>query len=238
MDITPVPSAKARIRIVGTSHIAHTSVREIEQTYARFQPDIIAVELDAGRLHALKERAAGKKAERLPLSVIKQIGVTGYLFAIIGGAVQKRMGNIMNVNPGVDMLTAVDLAQKNKKQLTLVDQDIIITMRRLSKEFTFKEKMRVLWDIVCAPFAKQKIKIQLDKVPDEKTLDALMALLKERYPSIYSVLIVERNIVMATNIDAIVRKNPGKNIMLVIGAGHGDDLRVRLKRMEHLATIE
>lgn len=235
-EITTPP--KATIRIVGTSHIAKQSAREIERVAKEFSPDIIAVELDKGRLRALQEKAAGKKEERVPLSMIKQVGVTGYLFIVIGRALQKKLGGIMRVDPGIDMLAAVHYAQQNRLLLALVDQDIAVTLRHLSKEFTFKEKMKVLWDVISAPFSKQKVAIKLDRVPDEKTIKMLLGLLRARYPSLYNVLIVERNIVMARNLDTIVRKNPGKRVMLVIGAGHDDDLRVRLKQMERIATVE
>lgn len=231
---------KSQIKIIGTSHIASQSAREIERAFKEFEPDIVAIELDKRRLRALQERAAGAKEQRLPLSMIKEIGATGYVFAVVGRAVQKKMGNVVQVEPGVDMLTGVKLAALHNKQLELVDQDMLITMKRLSQQFTFREKMRVVTDIVTSPFSKEmkRINIDLKKVPDDKTIEFLMELLKKRYPSIHHVLIIERNIVMARNLDAIVRKNPGKKVLLIIGAGHGDDLRQRLKHLEHLASIE
>jgi pheromone shutdown protein TraB len=230
---------KSHIKIIGTSHIAAQSARDIEQAFASFQPDIVAVELDKRRLQSLRERAAGAKDQRLPLSMIRQIGATGYIFAVVGKAMQKKMGSIVQVEPGIDMLTGVNLAAQHGKVLELVDQDVLITMKRLSKQFTFREKMRVISDIVKSPFSKEmkKINFDLKKVPDDKTIDFLMNVMKKRYPSLHHVLIIERNIVMAANLDRIVRKHPGKKILLIIGAGHGDDLRQRLKQLEHLAII-
>jgi len=228
---------KAIIRIVGTSHIARKSAAEIRRVAAEFQPDIIAVELDARRLDALKEQAKGAKDGKLPLSMMRDVGVTGYLFLVLGRALQKRIGNVLDVQPGIDMLAAVNIALNEQKPLFLVDQDIIVTMKHLSQKFTFKEKMRVLWDVVSAPFVREKVKFDPRSVPKDDLLKQLIGLLKQRYPSLYNVLIVERNVVMARNLDAIVRKNPGKKILLVIGAGHDDDLRQRLKHLERLATI-
>jgi pheromone shutdown protein TraB len=237
MDIAPQP--KARVRILGTSHIAQSSAREIERVAKDFDPDIIAVELDRRRLRSLMEQAAGVKDQRLPLSMIRQVGVTGYIFIAIGKIVQRKLGGIVKVDPGVDMLAAVRYAQSNGKALHVVDQDIMVTTRRLSQQFTFREKMRVVCDLIRAPFSKdmKKVKLRLDQVPDAKTLDMLMRMLKERYPSLYNVLIIERNIVMARNLDRVVRQNPGRKVLLVIGAGHGDDLRQRLKSMESIADI-
>lgn len=234
---TPVP--KAQVIIIGTSHIAQDSADAIARAFSKTDPDIIAVELDKRRLRSLQEQAAGAKDHKLPLSMIKQVGVTGYLFLLIGKTVQKRLGSIVKVDPGVDMLAAVRTAHANKRRLALIDQDIMVTMRRLSAEFTFKEKMKMLMDVISSPFNKRmrKVKIKLDKVPDAKTIAMLMSLLKERYPSLYNVLIIERNIFMARNIDHLVRHNPGKRILVVVGAGHEEDLRERLRHLERVADV-
>jgi pheromone shutdown protein TraB len=140
------------------------SKREIEKAFLEYEPDMVAVELDARRLQALEERKTGKE-QRPPLSLIKQIGVTGYMFAIIGRVVQKRLGNIVDVEPGVDQLTAVQLARKNEKALYLIDQDIMITMRRLSDHLRSR-MLRMCWDIT-SPFSKRFV--ALNKVPDQKS---------------------------------------------------------------------
>jgi pheromone shutdown-related protein TraB len=225
---------KATIRIIGTNHVAKQSAEEIERVFREFDPDIVAVELDRRRLQGLQEP---KQKEGLPISMIKEIGVVGYAFLVIGRKLQQRMGSIVKVEPGIDMLTAVELAKSHHKQVSLVDQDILITMRRLSKQFSWKEKFRLVWDLLSSPFAKEKIHISLDKVPDKKVLDKIMKILKDRYPSIYTVLIIERNIAMVRNLDAVIRRNPGKKILLVIGAGHGEDLRDRLHLMKNIADI-
>jgi pheromone shutdown protein TraB len=235
-----VDTPKATIKIVGTSHIASESAKHIRRVYDSFQPDFIAVELDRRRLISLQEQAAGAKDRGVPFSLARQIGITGYLFIKIGKAAQQKLGSIVKVDPGVDMLAAVNIAREHKKELFLVDQDIMITMRHLSRQFTFKEKMRVVWDIVSSPFSKKMRKLNFDlrKVPDDKTLEFMMNFMKDRYPSLYNVMVIERNIVMARNLDAIVRKHPGKKILLVIGKGHEEDLRRRLALMERIAAVE
>jgi len=237
MEPTITEPQKANVHLLGTSHIAKQSVHEIEQTYMAFSPDIVCVELDRGRLTSLLEEQYMKKKQTLPLTLIGRIGLTGYLFVLIGRTLQKKLGNIVDVQPGVDMMCAVTIAREHNKPLFCIDQDIIITMRHLSSQFTFKEKMRLLFDLLSAPFLKQKINISLHKVPKKEIIITLLKILRDRYPSLYNVLIVERNIVMARILDSIIRKNPGKKILVVIGAGHEDDLRERLRNMERIATI-
>lgn len=215
--------------IIGTSHIARQSVKEINYKFSELNPDIVCVELDNKRLHGLMTDAKPDYS----LSGIKRYGLQGYLFAVIAGMLQKKLGNVVGVKPGIDMLAAVNLTKHNNKQLILIDQDIEITLKRFSKEFTFKEKMRLLWDILRSPFSKQKIKINLNEVPKDKLIQEMMTQLKERYPSLYNVLIHERNVVMAKNLVKIMEKNPEKRILAVIGAGHEKEMLALIKKEEN-----
>ena len=215
--------------IIGTSHIAKQSVKEINDKFSDLNPDIVCVELDPRRLHALLTDAKPNYS----LSGIKQYGLQGYLFAVIAGVLQRKLGNIVGIKPGSDMLTAVNLARQNNKQLMLIDQDIQITLKRFSKQFTFKEKMRILWDILKSPFSKQKIKINLNEVPKDKLIQEMMKQLKDRYPSLYNVLIHERNVVMAKNLVKIIELNPDKKILTVIGAGHEKEMIALIKKEEN-----
>jgi pheromone shutdown-related protein TraB len=207
------------VKMIGTSHIAEESIKKITEEFSNFSPDIICIELDHKRLSSLLSDAKPDRS----LKGIKRYGFQGYLFAVIGGVIQEKLGNVVGVKPGSDMLTAVTLAQTNHKILHLIDQDIEITLRRFSKEFSWKEKFRLLGDILRAPFSK-KMKIDLQKVPKEELISKLMGDLKTRYPNLYKVLIEERNQVMARNIYKIMSKNEDKKILVVIGAGHEKDL--------------
>jgi pheromone shutdown protein TraB len=64
----------------------------------------------------------------------------------------------------------------------------------------------------------------LTKVPEEKLIQQLIKQLKQRYPSIYKVLIQERNKVIAKNLAALIKRNPEDKIVAVVGAGHETEL--------------
>jgi pheromone shutdown-related protein TraB len=214
------------VKLLGTSHIAQESIDKITKEFTTFLPDIVCVELDHRRLQGL---LSNKKTETSFRAGVKQYGLQGYLFAVIGGWIQEKLGNTVGVKPGSDMLTAVNLSKTHHKQLNLIDQDIEITLKRFSKAFTWKEKFKLLWDIIKAPFGK-KMKIDLNKVPKEELIQKLMGDLKKRYPSLHKVLIEERNVVMAKNIYNIMIKNEDKKILVVIGAGHEKELLNLIKK--------
>lgn len=216
------------IIIIGTSHIARQSIKDIEEKFKQFNPDIICVELDSKRLNALLTNAKPDYS----VSGIRKYGLQGYLFAVIAGILQRKLGNIVGVKPGSDMLTAVNLAKKNNKELLLIDQDIEVTLRRFSKEFTFKEKVKLLIDILKSPFSK-KMKIDLSKVPEEQVINEMILQLKKSYPSLYDVLIYERNVYMSKKIVRIMEKNQNKKIMIVIGAGHEKEILSLIRKEEN-----
>ena len=104
-------------------------------------------------------------------------------------------------------------------------------MKRFSKSLTWKEKRNFFADIIKAIFARKNvIEFDLTKVPDKKTIKKLVRKVKERYPSIYNVLIEERNHVMANNLKKIMEMHPDKKILAVVGAGHEEDILNLIKK--------
>lgn len=215
--------------ILGTSHIAKQSIEEITRTVFDLKPDIVCVELDKKRYHAMLTDAKPNYSIR----GIRQYGLQGYLFAVIGAFLQKKLGNVVGIKPGSDMLTACKLAEQQKIRLLLIDQDIEITLKRFSKLFSFREKMRLVWDIISAPFSKKKrLQFNLHGVPEQQLVIKLITELKNRYPGMYKALIEERNHVMARNIQRISESNTDKKIFVVIGAGHEPDIIELIKKEE------
>jgi pheromone shutdown-related protein TraB len=211
--------------IIGTSHIAESSIREIESVFQKENPDVVAIELDHNRLHAM---LSDQKQNYSP-SAIRNLGLKGYLFALIGGFIQQKLGDVVGIAPGSDMLRAVRLAQENNKKIALIDQDIQVTISRLSKAIKWKEKLHFVVDLFSAPFAK-KMRIDLRKVPEKELIKKLLRLMKKRYPGVHRVLVEERNKLMALKLSALIDNFHDSKIMAVVGAGHEDDLLALIKK--------
>jgi len=201
--------------IIGTSHIAKSSLKEVEEVFRKQNPYIVAVELDHNRLHALLNN---KKPNYTPL-LIRRLGLKGYLFALLGSIIQQKLGSIAGIKPGSDMLRAVELARTHKKRIALIDRDIRVTLSRLSKAIGWKEKFNFLVDIFSLPFSK-KMRINLTEVPKKDLVKKALNMLKKRYPGIYKVLVDERNKVMVLKLRTLMENYPDQNILVVVGAGH------------------
>lgn len=199
--------------LLGTSHIAKQSIEEVKHAISSYKPKIVAIELDKSRLISLLS-----ENRKTRISDIVKIGVKGYIFSLIGAWAEKKMGSMVGVKPGTEMITAYNLAKKNNIPVALIDQDIRITLKRFSKKLTWKEKFRFVGDIFRNFFKRKKIPFDLTKVPDEKIIKKLTNELKKRYPNVHQVLVEERNVYMAKQL-AKLSKNDGL-ILAVMGAGH------------------
>ena len=219
------------INIVGTSHVASESVREIERAFSGWKPEIVAVELDATRLRALFDT----KRKKGPSLAMLRVGIAGFIFALIGSYVQRKIGSSLGIEPGAEMKRAVELAGKNGAALALIDQPIEVTLYRFSKALGWREKLRIIADVcrgLLFPEREARLlgitSIDFSKVPAKELVQTALSLVKTRYPSIYRVLVEERNAMMARNIRHIREHNPEKRILVVVGAGHVEGLSALL----------
>ena len=214
---------------LGTSHIAKQSLEEVKARIDEEKPEIIAIELDKKRVFALMQKGERK----IEFRMIKKIGVKGFVFSLLGAWAEKKLGKIAGVSPGSEMKQAIMIAKKKNIEIALIDQDIEITLNRLSKELTWREKFNFLADIIKALFSqKNEIEFDLAKVPEKKIIKKLTEKLRQRYPNVYKTLIEERNIVLADNLKNLMDANPEKKILVILGAGHIDDVVELLKLKE------
>ena len=211
--------------LIGTSHIAIESVKLVEKVILKETPDIVALELDKHRFFAL---VSGKK-RRLKLKDIKKLGLKGFLINLFGAWIEKKLGELVGTPPGSDMLKAAQTAREIGADIALIDQNIMITLNRLNKAITWKEKFRFIADIMKGfIFRKPIVKFDLRKVPSETIIRKLTKKMKDDYPSFYKVLIEERNEVMSKNLYNLVSTN--KNIIAVVGAGHKKEIIRLIKK--------
>ncbi len=225
------------ITIIGTSHVAKQSMREVKRAIIEDKPDILALELDKGRLSALMQE--GTKKGSAPIS---QIGFKGWLFLVFGSWLQNKIGKELGVMPGAEMKLAIKLASERKIKVALIDRDIRLTLKSFSRSIGWKEKWRFINDLVRGLlFGKREMKkmgfegIDVSKVPADELIEKLILQVKERYPGTYSSLIEERNQIMTTNILNLVRQAPDKKILVIVGAGHKVAIE---EELDHISSME
>ena len=215
------------ITIIGSSHISEQSIAQVKEGFKTVCPNIVAVELDRGRAQSLFE----KKKKHSKFFLLKALGLGGFLFYVIGEFMQQKLGKLVNIDPGSEMKTAIVLAKENSARIMLIDREIQITLSRFSRYFKKREILKMIWDILFSK--KEKMAFDLTKVPSEEIIDFAIKHVKDRYPSIYKILIEERDIYMSHQLHAISIAFPEEKILAVVGAGH---MKGILKNLEKLAS--
>ncbi|NQU78172.1 TraB/GumN family protein [Candidatus Woesearchaeota archaeon] len=221
--------------LIGTSHISAESIKEIEDAFMRHAPAIVAVELDRKRLHALMT----DEKTRPGLAAMLKVGLKGFMFAVIGGWIQRKLGNAVGVSPGSEMKRAVQLAGETKAKVALIDRDIDQTLHKFSQNLTWKEKFRFIAELIKSVLFKKKMlkelgiedgNLDLSKVPSKQLIKTLLNHLEKRYPNVYDVLVRQRNVIMANNLVKLMHKFPDEPILAVVGAGHEEEMMIMIKK--------
>ena len=221
------------IVLVGTAHIGKKSVETVRQTIELEKPDCVAVELDRQRFMQLR---SGKKWQETDLSRVVKEGKT-YLFLIniLLSSMQKKLGKELGMKPGTEMLEAINLAESNRIIVSLLDRDIRVTLKRALNEMGIVEKAKLLFEIIISSFQKHEALDEktIEKLKEKDTLNALLAELSEKMPSVKRVLVDERDMFIANRI----MKSPGKKILAVVGAGHLEGIKKYLGKELDVSEI-
>ncbi len=223
------------VKIIGTSHIAKESIETVKRVIEETRPDCVAIELDPKRFFALlqQQKDNGEThgnevsggAEKRSFSSQRKLGLrygfTIYLF----GWLQQSLGKTVGVFPGSEMLSAVESAKRVGAKIVLIDKDIEETFRGIMA-VPLREKLKLFLGIFAAPFSREKI--DLKKVPEEKTIEEAIRYMKKELPSFYKALIGDRNKYMA----AWIKRLEGEfdSIVVVVGAGHKKELEKMIRK--------
>jgi len=139
--VAPPGKSQGSVTVVGTAHVSEESVEEVERTIEEQRPDIVAVELDETRYKRLK----GETPDDIDAGDLIS-GKTVYQFLAYWmlSYVQARLGDRFDIEPGADMMAAIDAAEATGSGVALVDRDIQLTVQRLWSRMRFREKLSIV----------------------------------------------------------------------------------------------
>lgn len=214
-DVHEVEVDGRRFYLVGTAHVSSESVEDVRRTIAAVQPDSVCVELCPSRHKAVTN--AGSWEEMNIFKVIKEKKATLLLAQLIMSSFYRRLGKKLGVNPGAEMLEAINIARENGAELVLADRDIQITLKRVWGSLSFWNKIKLAAEVMAGLFVGEKIDKELiEKIKTKDQLESVMSEFTKALPQVKSTLIDERDIYMAEKI----RSAKGDKVVAVLGAGH------------------
>ena len=207
-----------KIILVGTAHISKDSVKEVKKAIDEYKPDIVAVELCNRRYEAITKK---DQWENTPVTkLLKSNNAFLLLAQTFLGSIQRKLGKEYGVEPGSEMIAAMDAAKKKGLEVALIDRDISITLRRAWRRMGFREKFRLVWEFLKAIVGfddEEMEELDLKKLMDEDVISSLMEEFGEIAPSVSDVLIHERDKYIAKKIQDESKKG---RVVAVVGAGH------------------
>jgi pheromone shutdown-related protein TraB len=217
------------IVLIGTAHISEKSVEEVKAAIERYKPDVVGIELDENRYKVLLDKA--KAWKNLPLRKLIE-GRNSYFFmaqAFLTN-MQKRLGDQTGVEPGSEMLAAAEAAKEHGAEISFIDRDITITLKRAWRKMRFMERTKVFWELMklVAPPEEEEMEIDLEELMREDAISMMMRELKGFAPTVAEVLIDERDEYISKRILESTRK--GK-VVAVVGAGHLEGIRRNIEKV-------
>lgn len=216
------------IILIGTAHISQDSVDEVKAAIGKYNPDIVAVELCNRRLEAITKKDTW---ENTPItSLLKSNNAYFMLAQTFLSSIQRKLGKEYGVEPGSEMIAALDEAKKRELSVALIDRDISITLKRAWKTMGFREKFRLTWEFLKAILGYDEEELQeldLKKIMDQDVISSMMEEFGAIAPSASTVLIHERDQYIAKKIYDESKK--GK-VVAVVGAGHLKGIQKHLEK--------
>ena len=192
-----------RLSIVGTIHVDPKSASFARETILRVRPEVVALELDEGRLTALLN--PGSATGR---------GGGGSFFAMM--LLERFAGEMTGSPPGSEMVRAVEAARIVGAKVALIDQPIGMTVGAL-RRLPLKEKVRLgvdsLVSLALLPFGF----VNLSKLTEN--IDEQLGLFRQRYPELSKLLLDVREKYMIAGIRNIMNMTSGQ-VIAVVGYGH------------------
>jgi pheromone shutdown-related protein TraB len=216
------------IILVGTAHISKDSVKEVKEVIEEYKPDIVAVELCKRRYEAITKK---DKWENTPItSLLKSNNAYLMLAQTFLSSIQRRLGKEYGVEPGSEMIAAMNEAKRYDIEVALVDRDISVTLKRAWKKMGVREKFRLTWEFMKAILGYDEEELEdldLKELMDQDVISAMLEEFGNIAPSVATVLIHERDEYIAKK---ILNESEKGKIVAVVGAGHINGIKNNLEK--------
>ena len=168
--------------------------------------------------------------------IIKENKVGLFLTSTLLGYFQSKIGADVDVAPGSEMIGAIEASQDLQIPIALIDREINTTLQRALNRMGFMEKAKFAYGLLASVlgFDDEEEDIDIEELKNPENLDELMELFKDEAPSVYEVLVHERDAYLAGKIMQL----PYDKVVAVVGAGHKPGIERYLDNPETLPNLK
>ena len=208
------------ITLVGTAHVSQKSVDLVEEKIRTGEYDRIAIELCPPRFQNLVQKSMWKNLDIY--QVLRQGKGSLLLINLALTAYQKRLAEKIGVEPGQEMVKAIELSAEYNLPLEVIDRDITTTLQRMYRRVSFWQKLKLISSLIASIFVGEEVtEQQIEDLKEGDMLHSLVEEFGEVLPSVKKVLIDERDQYMVGKLIEMTKSSDGpKNILAMVGAGH------------------
>jgi pheromone shutdown-related protein TraB len=204
-----------KVILVGTAHVSRESAQEVGDTILEEKPDTVCVELCPSRYQSIRQKERWQQTDIV--KVIKEKKSFLLLSNLLLASFQKRIAKKLDINPGAEMINAIETAEKVGAEIHLADRDIGTTLSRTWRAMGLWSKVKLMFQLILSLGEVEDIKEEdIEKMKQEDVLESLLAEVGKSLPVLKDILIDERDQYLADKI----KNAPGKKIVAVVGAGH------------------
>jgi pheromone shutdown-related protein TraB len=228
---------EGEVVLVGTSHVSEKSVEEVERVIDEEDPDVVAVELDEKRYKSIK----GDGPDDLnPQDLIQGNKPFELLIYWLLSYLQTKMGDRFGIEPGAEMMAAVEAAEDREIPLALVDRDINVTVARLWGKMSLWEKLKFVGALVAGVAGlgrtDELTEEEMDEIVEGDMVETLIDEFRAFSPRGAEALIDERDAYIAANL--VELRESGQKVVAVIGAGHRAGIERYLEAPETIPDVK
>ncbi|WP_027359928.1 TraB/GumN family protein [Desulforegula conservatrix] len=201
--------------IIGTSHVSKESADLVTEVIESETPDTVCVELCESRYHSMRDKDRWRNMDIV--KVIKEEKTFLLLSNLLLASFQKRIAEKFDIIPGMEMVKAIESAEKVHAGIHLADRDVQITLSRTWRKVGFWEKIKIMSQILMSASDTPDItEEEIENMKDADVLQNILGEVEKSHPVLREILIDERDKYLAHRIC----EAEGQNIVAVVGAGH------------------
>ncbi|HYY48402.1 MAG TPA: TraB/GumN family protein [Thermoplasmata archaeon] len=193
------------ITLLGVGHVFDIG-RAIRAEILARRPGVVALELDLVRYQALLAHAPRTRGLS-PLALLAQF--------------QVRIARQYGVEVGDEMIAAARAAQEIGAEVALIDQDSRATLRRVWREMSVRERVRLLVSALGGLFTrKERVEAELQRFYRDEP--GFLQEFGRELPTAKRILIDDRDASMARRLRDLASSKG--DVVAVVGEGHLDGL--------------
>jgi pheromone shutdown-related protein TraB len=201
--------------IVGTAHVSKESTDLVKAIIEEEKPDTVCVELCDSRFQSIRHK--NRWQDMNITKVIKEKKTFLLLSNLLLASFQKRIADKLDIQPGAEMIQAIDSADAIGADVILADRDIRITLSRIWRATGLWDKLKIIFQLALSLGDVDEITEEdIEKMKQEDMLQSLLSEVGKSLPGLKEILIDERDRYLTQKI----KMSPGNKIVAVVGAGH------------------